>query len=301
MPTKQQPAGRKIKDKEVATASHDELLIWLVDNLAGVCNSFLAMSPSQWKVAVSKAKVEEIEWLESKAVPYLARYARGELQSNGYLMNETSELSDECKAALKDAICQLPAAQRVIEAFEVDVDSRNVKLLKHEAMVPVVLTGPRPTEAYVDLFARVQYPVAVEIGLEHFPSRLAYLSRLASSQHDSDPFRWEFYDQGFLKVAQALIDPHAKVRTNDRELDLWFTVRSDPFTLGEVLQELKTIRSLGSRERLVGLVTHSVSSAIRRHVEHEGFFVVERQSIGADSLDSVEPASGDEGWTLPSM
>lgn len=55
---------------------------------------------------------------------------------------------------------------------------------------------------------------------------------------------------------------------------LWFTVRAGAFTLGEVLQELKTLKTLERQEQTVVLCVARIAPALREVIEHEGFDVV---------------------------
>ena len=92
------PAGRGVKDEEVKSAHHDEILNWLIENLDTVVADRWGMSTDALDAALSKAKEYGLGWLQDPVVRKLKEYADGSRTLSS--RDESGSLKDETKVLL---------------------------------------------------------------------------------------------------------------------------------------------------------------------------------------------------------
>jgi hypothetical protein len=271
-------AGRGVKDEEVKTAYHDEVLNWLIDNLDVVAadrwgwNDVVAevRSAQEWaRTWIERAVAVELqEFGIGKLVPYdPLRVVRGETCKR-------FELEQNTKAALLAAASRVPLVLGAIDAFKAPDGVGDASVKSFEVMKKLQrierkgAKGQTITEAgYVDLGARLFVPDGLRFCFDGLSSQNAHASGLDDEEED---------DIQFLRAAEGFWPEKVQTKVVGHETDVWFSVRTSAFTLGEILQELKELKSLGGEETEVALVVDGIERRMERLIEREGFVVINR-------------------------
>jgi hypothetical protein len=276
--TANKQAGRGIKDQEVKTAYHDEVLNWLIDNLDVV-------AADRWGLhdvaeEVKSAKDSARTWIERTVAVELQDFGSGKrvpYDSFRVMRGETGkpfELAKNTKEALLAAASRVPLVLGAIDAFKASDGAGSASVKSFEVMKRLQrierkgAKGQTITEAgYVDLEARLFVPDGLRFWFDGLSSEKTYESGLDDEDED---------DVQFLKAADGFSPEKVQTKEVGDEIDVWFSVRTSTFTLGEILQELKELQSLGGGENEVALVVDGIEDRMRELIEREGFVVINR-------------------------
>lgn len=167
---------------------------------------------------------------------------------------------DRLRAGLaKDSFRQPPADlfAPALSTYEV---MRAVELEPRRGLARASGYGRRPPMGFVDLAAVVKRVTSVFLNCK---------------ENDADPLGGSGSGEreaGEGRTAGAAA--HGEWMQLMEPVTLWFTVRAGAFTLGEVLQELKTLKTLEGQEQAVVLCVAQLAPELREVIEHEGFDVV---------------------------
>lgn len=268
------PAGRKIADSEVKDSYHDEVLNWLVDDLESLISDNFGMTEEAADAQLSKAKeqfkgfirndvsVLLDKWLEEKTVVnysyrtiQLDKGTLVKLQEGKQHIDPTIEASMGLKisSSAGDAEIQSYEVMKRVAYLERKLERGNFRETIKE--IPA---------GYVDLYAELFVPNSFDIKLAEIPF-----------EGLSDSF--QLYDnENCVQLAEALKSKGLTVAKIGEKRNLFFSVRTDPFTLGEVLQELKELRQLEDQSQGVVLVVDNIEPSLRTKIEREGFMVIAR-------------------------
>ena len=135
---------------------------------------------------------------------------------------------------------------------------------QYEVMRRVALEKPRgprpPPMGFVDVEAIVR-----RVGTMHLSERAVLSDDTYRPDDEVTARRW----LGSLKSPQEL-----EWVTFQETIRMWFTVRTGAFTLGAILQELKTLAALEARDQSVAVCVDRLDDTMIERINHEGFFVV---------------------------
>lgn len=273
-----QPAGRGVKDEEVKTAYHDELLNWLIDNLAEVITDRWGMTSDEVERSMEEARQKELKWIDRGAKDRFEKCADPNAE-DGY----DRPLSDAARHSMKLAESRVPAVRSRIASI-VPLESFGDAVLKtYEVMKRVsrvqtksVGAGYKKQEAvirsdagYVDLEAVAFVPAEAQIRIADCSER----------SQDEATRSWVFFSsEDVTDFAEAFKPDNVVLSQLGSEERLWFSVRTGSFTLGEILQELKELSVLEDGKHQVALVVDGIDAGMLSKIEREGFVVVDRNS-----------------------
>lgn len=265
------PAGRNaVKDAEVKTAYHDEVLNWLIDKLDVVVADRWGMSPDGLAVALQEARQAVSLWITEELAEELASYLDGSRRP----------LGAKAKAALSEAAARIPDVLAGVAKWEPRQDIGNSFLKTHEVMKQVCRVEQRPMTSdkrldagYVDVAATIFMPNELMLVLKGFSSSPeGLLGNFHSSELSSG-----LDDKAIESIASAFKRSSLTMHPLGDELEVWFSVRTGAFTLGEILQELKALKNLEDKAQEVALVVDGIDQKMRERIEHEGFVVIDRE------------------------
>lgn len=245
-----------IKDKEVAKADHDDLLLWLIDHLTTVVR--ILFVPDAGKILQhSRAACAAYESDLDAAVRSCLANA------------ERPGVSADLASALRDKSKQIQALQgQALPAFDQAMIS--VRVGEWESQYEVATREPRrKVVGYVDCVAKIQIPTDVALAPLHNQRAASLWSGLAWRRSDVDKVQ---------HVRAFPVDaPHWQLAFADKTV--WFDARLEIETIGSLLQELKYLRHnhLPANGHIC-MVCNSLAPKFRRILEHEGFFVIERHA-----------------------
>lgn len=286
MVTKKQtkPAGRAIAEAEVKTVQHDAILQWLIDHLDGVVAHHFGLGPEAVRVSLKRAQESMRSWVDGVAIHSLNELEKQgfELTSRSYIRGQADtviRLSRETVSSLKKAVMERDNIIEAVNRVVLPDTAGDASLESYEVMKPVCKIertdrGHLPDRVkttemgYIDVVAKAFIPKSHEF-------KIAGFQRADQSE---DVFRFSSSDADVLKTAEAFRALNLKIATTGHTKEIWFSVRSEGFTLGEILQELKAIQGFEDGDQSVALVVDQIASSMRAHIEHEGFVVIERNA-----------------------
>lgn len=285
-PKKDKPAGRGVKDKEVLSAEHDALLSWAIKYLDKIVADTWGLDPDAFENEIEKARQRAKRWLDG-AYKELTEFQSGErkvFRGYGTIFTdvETPEkyepISPETTDSINLAIKRKQSVYKAASTIKISPASADAKLKDCSVMKPVYKVEERPrTEdkwidaGFIDIEAKIFVPDEYVIDLKDHPLGRSSRTIGIVSQYSSDEDLREFAD--------AFVKNGVRITTYGTILNIWISVRTDNFTLGQVLQELKTLRQLqceSDRDRtkeIVLLVNH-INEEMRDIITHEGFCVI---------------------------
>lgn len=273
MPTRTpRHAGRTVSDAEVKTTLHDNILHWLAENLGTQVATRLRLPEAAFNAAADTARSEaQATWDDT------AKKLRELQASEGTFRRKEGEpapLSAQERLSLEQAALHF---EGWVQQFPLPVPDESLacaRLQSHELMKMVNRierkqsryggrAEPKVTPAgFVDLAAEVFVPQGLRVGeslLDSLDATYGYLQedRLAETME---------------RVQRQMKRPPSWTAVGCTR-PLLVTVRSTPFTLGEVLQELKTLATLEDGNQVVALAVDGIAQEMRQHIESEGFLV----------------------------
>lgn len=279
MTTKNAPkrAGRKVSDVEVKTAEHDELLMWLLDAWPSVATERWAPTASTLSQWHEDAKADAREWTDqtyqrfklfiddpARELPY------AEMMDDLFTMDSSGAVKAHREPEIASAKARRTFSQaapfrdavieKLSESREIEIPTPHLEVVSCEVMRPVEAENSRQSWGFVDMSSRLK--------------RISGLRFMAGSCAMSHRVR---HDSSLTERAESLLPDAIRLAAQSEEIEVWCTIRSGSFTLGEVLQELKTLRELGGRRHETALVVEQINPVMRSTVEREGFPVIERR------------------------
>ncbi len=274
------PAGRAVKDEEVKSAYHDEVLNWLIENLDEVVSDRWGMDSDRLSAVVEKARSSALEWLDGPAKRKFDAYASGKVTKVGW---NDEPLGKGVQEAMIKASSRIAAVRDRIVSIRSAEDSGDAKLKTYEVMKRVSRIETKSVGAgynkrvmetsvdagYVDLCASAYLPTgcAIRIAGASYNDAEHFVEKTLLEPWDSDSVR---------KFADAFSHDNVRLTMEVADLSVWFSVRTGDFTLGEILQELKDLAALEKGDHAVALVVDGIDPRMLSNIEHEGFVVVDR-------------------------
>lgn len=85
-------------------------------------------------------------------------------------------------------------------------------------------------------------------------------------------------EQQVAELHKAFVPTSVAARALGEEVTVWMSVRTEPFSLGQVLRELRVLKRIQGSSHTVALVVDGIEPGKRAHIEHEGFMVIDMQS-----------------------
>jgi hypothetical protein len=282
---REKPAARNaVKDEEVKTAEHDALLHWLIENVSDVVADRWGLAEGEVSEKLAVAKKTAKEWVEGSVLETLQGYAEGTLKREPDLWRvgrkkgeDDGTLSEPTRRAAAMAVQRVPAVAKAIASLPDDAKLGDALLKRYEVMKFVYQREPRADgthkeigAGYVDLAASVLIPADLRIVVKG-------ISREARERYEWYRSRLDAWDDNELKQQiDAMTPKNVEIEKRGNVQDIWFSVRSGSFTLGEVLQELKGLQRLDDGEHSVALVVDLINAQMLERIEHEGFTVIVR-------------------------
>ena len=266
-------AGVKLVDPAVKDAYHDEVLNWAIDNLATLIKDRFSLDAEAVESGLTKAKekfnsylTHDVEILIANALKNNGVHGwEGFIDFDAATQGEFKSAQESLSLIRKHVsqFCLLESAGRA-KVASIEVMKRvaylETKSAIHKAYGAYIKEIPA---GYVDLFASIFIPSGFYF---HFDG--VSLDNLRSI---------DFSDQSScIEFARAIRPTTVEMRLDGEVYPFFFSVRTDPFTLGEVLQELKEIMQLDDRKQKASLIVDSIDSLIREKIEAEGFAVIAR-------------------------
>jgi hypothetical protein len=271
--TANQRAGGKVSDEEVKSTLHDEVLNWLADNLEAVVGDRYGIGSEKFATQVVNARRKLAQSLADEA-DELERFIRGErdlssdLRFLGKAPGERLNLSEVGKEAFEAAAESLhawaakapladppeSASRATVRGFELMAMVNRLET-RHSGEVKATPAG------FVDLYATVFVPSALEV-----PFQVAFES-------------WRFVmsdmkEPEAVALVKKCVSQKLKWERVGEEVPLFISVRTGSFTLGEILQELRTLKSLEKGQQEVALAVDGIADDMRKKIEREGFVVI---------------------------
>lgn len=274
------PAGRADADAEVNTAKHDEVLTWLLDNLAMVVAHQWGMSGPEIQASIEPSRAAAIKWLEGPYRSAVTGLASGTLAPSYWAQSVSGvegpvTIGESTKALLHTIALQVSAVSDRMRNFEVDPALGRASISKYAAMEEIEVieklsygVEQRTQFGYIDVAATVFVPKRLELLVEG-------VERDAANWHHVS----HMHTEKQVRVLEAAFRPGSvTARAFGEDLQVWISVRTGDFTLGQVLRELRSLRRLkGGQNQAVGLFVDGIDPGMRGHIEHEGFLVFDKQ------------------------
>ena len=270
-------AGRRVGDGEVKTAHHDEVLVWAVKNLSSLVAEDWGFAPDEVEALAVDARSKGERAANSLSMS-MSRFAKGKQKLTNWSTDAIREveIGEVTRALLAKAASEASTSEviQAIRALAPSPDFANAKLVGVEIMKPVRLVETKANQdwkltpaGFVDLVASVDFPKEFEVEVANEVWGYDVDRRL-------DIFHSE---QNLVDLAREFRPASVKLLPRFEKVSIWFTVRSGDFTLGEILQEIKVLRTLESKDHQVALIADGVRPEIRTLVESEGIVVIDRQ------------------------
>jgi hypothetical protein len=292
--------GKKIRTlsagKEIAEQQHEDLFLWLTQNLEEVVRDLWNADPDK----LEKASVEAMKNWRSEAqskLDQLTSIAKKYQRNNP----DIAKQAIKCEKAANAIVASL-------QPWQMSEEFGNACLGNWAAQQPVredpsdnrlTLGYRRANEppskiiGYVDVAAAVDVVVDIALKPSMGPenSEDAYVSMMAEviSRRGGDE---EWLDR--LKAWRP-VTPYWEAKR--QHMEVWFDIRAQPFVVGEMLRELRTLRESlphsTSATSFIALVVPHCADQARTLLIHEGFLVVSRGDFESRRLNEVSPADED--------
>ncbi len=270
------PGSAGALEAEVKSAEHDDLLMWLIQNLEAVARK-LFDRPAGWLEDVKEESKREYEDGCDRVVGKLESLAKAgavlepapfsdRRESGGVVVDEVlaSKMS-RAATALRQAKQIFPSAG------ELESTAGHAILGLYEVMQRLPNTDDLPAK----LRARTGEFVDLSFVVNSVKS-ISYKSWVTRDWHSH-------YDRDLELVERACDEGRADRRveswtTEHESSRCWVDVRVESFTLGDVLQDLKTLKSLEDGRQVI-LCVKTIDAGMRKLIEREGFPVVVRGEV----------------------
>lgn len=274
---KNKPAARGVADKRVLDQQHEALLKWTLENLSMLVASRWALEEEKLPELALKAQrstfksIDKICDSASRNEPdYIMTDEEEEAAKNAPITAENQTVIDVIpafKAKLEGVLADLKVPQKTTQGT----------LKNHALMEQVFKVEPRQygydkrtPAGFIDIKTLI-----------HQPESLSLIFDVKDPlEHGEDPlseiFPYYLSREFLLNFAAGKSWRTPRYKSCGKNKYVWFTVRSDTFTLGQIMQELRTLSSLEDGEQEVVLVVNEIDKTNRSHIEREGFKVIDR-------------------------
>lgn len=245
-------AGGKVVDMEVKSSYHDEILNWLISNIDEVVRTLFSWDVDQCMNAWGNSNLDRALDEVEQSVEELER----RLSSADKESAEVGALRiKEGKAVLREKRSPPTGVTATLKAYEVMTPVKRIER-KRDGLGRAVY-GKETAAGFVDLTAVFHRPV----GFVHSAVT---------------PYGFHWGRDTEEEFANSLSNSNYGIESgpNLEETSLWVSVRSGAHTLGEILQELKTLQSLEYGSHEVALAVDGIEDMMRSRIEAEGFYVI---------------------------
>lgn len=287
-PQKYKPAGRGVKDTEVLSAEHDALLSWAIKYLDQIVANTWGLDSNAFENEIEEARQRAKNWLDD-AYSELTEFHSGERKLSSRLANffrnvETQEehesISSETTDSINLALKRKQSVYKVVSAINLSHTAADAKLNEFSVMKPVYKVEERPRAddkwihaGFIDIEAKIFIPSEFLIDLKDYPRE--------RGSRTNDIFPYYGSDKELREFADALVKEGVRINTYGRTRNIWISVRTDNFTLGQILQELKALRLLQCESdrdttKEIILLVNQIDNEMRNIIDHEGFVVIAR-------------------------
>lgn len=255
------PAGRSTKDKEILSAKHDELLMWTADHLKMLTAYLFPMERAVYIERLSQSKLEKGEYLQRIFAKLRQVLEDPEL---GF------EMPTDLRRSVSDVLRREKPLLKSLSAIQLEDGDLFKSPQKFSLMHPVEEVAvdrynyPKRTPAgFVDIQAMVYIPNEFFVETSHY-SLLDFSKKIT--------------EKSLRELVQKLNSVELHLTPYGDSIEIWFAVRTDNFTLGQILQDLKRLKMLENKQQMVVLVVNEISEAMSQLIAHEGFSVLARNS-----------------------
>lgn len=267
-------AGRKIADAEVKDQYHDEILNWLIDNLDGLVAEHFGFGEVACQAALVDAKEEFDSYMKNQVEPLIEEGLKTKQIDSDW--RGILELDEAAQRVFQTAKTSLSAIRKRASAFSFQAQVGDGSVVSSEVMKRVSYFETKPTRGdsygvqakevpagYIDLCASIFKTHGFRFKIEGI-----------GSNEDRAP---QFYSLSTcVEFARAIGAENLGFFATGETRPVFFSVRIGSFTLGEVLQELKELKQLETKQQDVVLVVDNLDPSIRKKIEAEGFMVIAR-------------------------
>lgn len=268
-------AGLKKVDPEVKDAYHDEVLNWAIDNLANIVTSRLGLDSAQAVAELEKARSAIYQFLDTDIDGFLSRaIEKKQLHS----WRGAIDLDSVAIGAFKTAKMNIRGIKRQVDKLGFEPADAVARVESFEVMKRVTYYEKKLTRnghsqeikeipaGYIDLFATGFSPSGFSFGIENCSKDVIN--------------RPSFHDQEHaVRFARSINAENISLHPVGKRFSIFFSVRTDAFTLGEVLQEMKDLEQLEDQQQEVALIVDHIPHAMRIKIEAEGFMVFARSDF----------------------
>lgn len=270
------PAGRGVSDDEVKTPHHDDVLSWLIESLSPLVAGLWRLSDERTNQIFANARTKAKDWTLrfSKDLQEFAQGKEPAQQRMYSSFDPPEELSKVTRATLAQAADKTKAVVKKIESFSLADDFWETKVARYEVMKPVQRIERRPNgeikrdeAGFIDLEALVFKPNNCEFAIEGIDDSYSSRKNINNIGTNAD----------FQTLAKAFDPSNVDVACEGQQITVWMSVRTGVFTLGEILQELKVLRTLGNQSQTIALVVDGIDPKTRTHIEREDFIVIDKR------------------------
>lgn len=277
---KNKPAARGVAEKRVLDQQHETLLTWTLANLTKLVASGWSLKDDQLPELALKAQRSTLKSIEK----ICASASRNEPD---YSMTDEEEeaaknapITAENQAVLDAAPAFKEMLEGVFSDLKVPKQTTQGLLEKHVLMEQVFKLEPRQYGDYkktpagfIDIQTLIYQPESLSVIFDGDDSLDNYENPL------SEIFPFYLSKEFLLNFGAGKGCKTPRYKSYGKKKYVWFTVRSDAFTLGQIMQELRTLSGLDDGNQEVVLVVNEIDQTKRAHIEREGFKVFERKSI----------------------
>jgi hypothetical protein len=257
--SKSQKPKVPVSDPEITRADHDELFNWLITHLDEVTT---VLWPHDDYL---------LPHMTSAAIDTCCSNIAAEITA----LQAIEESLGDAAALRSQFHAKTGEAAQLLEGFAAPVigpAELRPQVKSWRAQRELFATDVRGTQTklagFVDVYASVSMAESISL---HAVS-IAFETRFwGEEERQPDPNRWTFYA------------PRWEVRR--RSHDVYFDVRANVFSLGEILQQLRTLERLATlqpeaaREVEIVLVVNELNASWKETLAHEGFGLLERKAV----------------------
>lgn len=292
--------GTLVAKREVKSALHDDLLLWLIEQLPSIAASRWSAGAEAFEEELNRKRARAASWVtDSFLLPMQALSVGSTVVSSGSNVRIGGRHYAIHPAAVglaerRSMNAAVGREARVVDALKaVAKPGANLGRCEgYEVMKRVwnrSRSGNRIDAGFVDLVALFEMPTDIGLRIEGVRDAFEEASWRPHARMPS----WEIEGlESLINSADSFVPENVKVEVKTLRKEVWFSVRSGAFTLGEVLQELKELRTLeldriSESKHEVALVVHSIEGTMRSHIEKEGFVVVARSTKPHDAAEQA--------------
>lgn len=292
--------GKKIRalssGKEISEQEHEDLFLWLTENLEEVVGDLWDANPDKLEEASTEAMNKWRSGAKSKLDQFSSITKEYRRRNPDIAKQATS-----CKKAVTAIVSSLRPWQKSEEFGYASLGkwAGQHPVREEPSHNWVNPTDSRPDDVpskivgYVDVAAVVDVVVGLSlkpsIGTEPGDS---YESQLHEVHFASGP------DKELLQRLKSWRPAAPTWVAKHRRVEVWFDIRAHPVVVGEVLRELRTLREYlpcsPSTVSIIALVVPGCAPQVEELLNHEDFWVVSRSDFESRRLDEVLPADQED-------